>query len=174
VFQGKEGNNTDPKFQAWEGAAGGIIINGPASANYDVDLGSVMLTDWNHWTADMLYASSQTNGPVVELTGLINGKNKWNTSISSEPTSGGPPPGAPPPSKKRQVASNSTVSATSSNSSELIGEYYELKFEKGLSYRLRLVNVAVDSGFKYVHGRFRAFHRCGADRTADSRSMATP
>jgi FtsP/CotA-like multicopper oxidase with cupredoxin domain len=34
--------------QAWDGVFGGILINGPASANYDVDLGHVFLNDWYH------------------------------------------------------------------------------------------------------------------------------
>lgn len=35
-------------LQAWEGVFGGIIINGPATANYDEDLGVLMLNDWDH------------------------------------------------------------------------------------------------------------------------------
>lgn len=34
--------------QAWNGVFGGILINGPASANYDVDLGHIFLNDWYH------------------------------------------------------------------------------------------------------------------------------
>jgi hypothetical protein len=34
-------------LQAWEGVLGGIIINGPASANYDEDLGVMFLNDWS-------------------------------------------------------------------------------------------------------------------------------
>ena len=117
-------------FQAWNGVFGGIVINGPASANYDVDMGTISMTDWNHWTSDMLYPISAEVGVVTSLTGLINGKNKWNTSISSDPTS----PGA--------------VAATSNSTDGMIGEYYNMTFEAGKSYRLRLVNVAIDSGFK--------------------------
>lgn len=51
-------------LQAWEGVFGGIVINGPASANYDEDLGKLssihisedvlkilgllFLNDWSH------------------------------------------------------------------------------------------------------------------------------
>jgi FtsP/CotA-like multicopper oxidase with cupredoxin domain len=35
-------------LQAWEGIFGGIIINGPATANYDEDLGILFLNDWDH------------------------------------------------------------------------------------------------------------------------------
>lgn len=34
--------------QAWDGVFGGILINGPATANYDVDLGHLFLNDWYH------------------------------------------------------------------------------------------------------------------------------
>ena len=37
-------------LQAWEGVFGGIIINGPATANYDEDLGVLFLNDWDHST----------------------------------------------------------------------------------------------------------------------------
>jgi FtsP/CotA-like multicopper oxidase with cupredoxin domain len=40
--------------QAWDGILGGIIINGPATANYDEDLGNLFLNDWSHQTADQL------------------------------------------------------------------------------------------------------------------------
>lgn len=34
--------------QTWDGLFGGILINGPASANYDVDLGHIFVNDWYH------------------------------------------------------------------------------------------------------------------------------
>lgn len=37
--------------QAWDGVFGGIVINGPASANYDVDMGHLFLNDWYHVSA---------------------------------------------------------------------------------------------------------------------------
>ncbi|KAI1355572.1 putative extracellular dihydrogeodin oxidase/laccase [Xylaria sp. FL0043] len=63
--------------QAWDGVFGGILINGPATANYDEDLGSLFLNDWSHPTADdeMLYAL--TNGPPTLENGLINGTNVY-------------------------------------------------------------------------------------------------
>lgn len=38
-------------LQAWMGVLGGIIINGPSSANYDNDLGMMFLNDWSHEVA---------------------------------------------------------------------------------------------------------------------------
>lgn len=34
--------------QAWDGVFGGIVINGPATSNYDEDLGNLFLNDWYH------------------------------------------------------------------------------------------------------------------------------
>lgn len=34
--------------QAWDGVYGAVQINGPATANYDVDLGHLILQDWYH------------------------------------------------------------------------------------------------------------------------------
>ncbi|RAL65835.1 hypothetical protein DID88_005498 [Monilinia fructigena] len=77
-------------LQAWEGVLGGIIINGPATANYDEDAGMMFLNDWSHQTSAALYPSAETNGP---------------------PT---------------------------------------LDNEAGKSYRIRLVNAAIDSHFKFM------------------------
>ncbi|KAJ0422380.1 extracellular dihydrogeodin oxidase/laccase [Aspergillus carlsbadensis] len=63
--------------QAWDGAFGGIIINGPATANYDVDLGHLFLNDWYHDTADNLMLQAATGGPPTAPNGLINGTNVW-------------------------------------------------------------------------------------------------
>jgi FtsP/CotA-like multicopper oxidase with cupredoxin domain len=35
-------------LQSWQGVIGGIIINGPATADYDEDLGMLFLNDWDH------------------------------------------------------------------------------------------------------------------------------
>lgn len=64
-------------LQAWEGVFGGIIINGPASANYDEDKGLVMLSDWSHRTPDELWQQAQAQGPPTLDNGLINGHNIW-------------------------------------------------------------------------------------------------
>jgi hypothetical protein len=56
-------------LQAWEGVFGGIVINGPASANYDVDLGTVILNDWTHDTADELFLGAQATAPPPSATG---------------------------------------------------------------------------------------------------------
>ena len=65
-------------LQAWEGLVGGIVINGPASANYDEDKGVVFLSDWSHETADELFYYDKKNGPPYLENGLINGMNTYN------------------------------------------------------------------------------------------------
>ncbi|UKZ78755.1 hypothetical protein TrVFT333_006500 [Trichoderma virens FT-333] len=96
-------------LQAWEGVFGGIIINGPASANYDEDLGVMFLNDWSHQTVDELYESAETSGPPTLTTGLINGTNVYDTT----------------------------------------GHRFNTSFTEGTTYRLRLVNAAIDSHFKF-------------------------
>lgn len=97
-------------LQAWEGVLGAIVIDGPASANYDVDKGSLILSDWSHETPDELYDYAMTVGPPYQTNGLINGTNVWG---------GG-------------------------------GERFTTEFESGTSYRLRLINVAIDTQFAFA------------------------
>lgn len=103
-------------LQAWEGVFGGIVINGPATADYDVDLGHVFLNDWDHETADALYASAQSAGPPTLDTGLVNGTNVWGDDGSTGQT----------------------------------GKRFAVSFEAGTRYRLRLVNGAIDTSFKFM------------------------
>ncbi|RFU23841.1 hypothetical protein B7463_g12498, partial [Scytalidium lignicola] len=97
-------------LQAWEGVLGGIIINGPATANYDEDAGVLFLNDWSHQTADALYTQAETTGPPTLDNGLINGTNVFDSA----------------------------------------GSRFEMDFVSGTSYRLRLVNGAIDSMFKFM------------------------
>lgn len=62
-------------LQTWEGAFGGIIIHGPASANYDDDKGVILLNDWDTRTVDELWEFAQKSGPPTVDNGLINGMN---------------------------------------------------------------------------------------------------
>lgn len=96
-------------LQAWEGVFGGIIINGPAAANYDEDLGLVFLNDWDHQTVDELYVSAEEDGPPTLDTGLINGTNVYDDT----------------------------------------GYRFNATLVDGTSYRLRLVNAAVDTHWKF-------------------------
>ncbi|KAH8585412.1 extracellular dihydrogeodin oxidase/laccase [Bisporella sp. PMI_857] len=97
-------------LQAWEGVLGGIVINGPASGNYDEDLGPLFLNDWSHETADALYEEAQTSGPPTLDNGLINGTNTYEDG----------------------------------------GSRFETTLTAGTSYRIRLVNGAIDTHFKFM------------------------
>ncbi|KAG7102735.1 Laccase-2 like protein [Verticillium longisporum] len=102
-------------LQEYQGIFGGIIINGPASANYDEDLGVVFLNDWDHQTVDELYAVAQTNGPPMLDNGLINGTNVYGDDDDASQT----------------------------------GNRLTITFTAGTSYRMRLVNAAVDTHWKF-------------------------
>jgi FtsP/CotA-like multicopper oxidase with cupredoxin domain len=97
-------------LQAWDGVLGGIVINGPATSNYDEDLGVLFLNDWTHNTADQVYLSAETSGPPTLDNGLINGTNIYGS----------------------------------------LGSRFETTFAAGTSYRIRLVNAAIDTMFKFM------------------------
>ncbi|KAJ4992510.1 Laccase-2-like protein 4 [Stagonosporopsis vannaccii] len=65
-------------LQAWAGVFGAIVVHGPATANYDVDLEPIVITDWSHATVDALYGYAQEVGPPKMDTALINGKGTYN------------------------------------------------------------------------------------------------
>jgi FtsP/CotA-like multicopper oxidase with cupredoxin domain len=69
-------------LQAWEGVLGGIVIHGPATANYDTDLGMLFLNDWSHQTVDQLYSTAESSGPPTLDNGLLNGTNTYDDSGS--------------------------------------------------------------------------------------------
>ncbi|OLN86528.1 Laccase-2-like protein 4 [Colletotrichum chlorophyti] len=102
-------------LQAWQGIFGGIVINGPATANYDEDLGVLFLNDWDHQTVDELYSSAETSGPPTLDNGLINGTNVYGDDDSTSQT----------------------------------GYRFNTTFVSGTSYRIRLVNAAVDTHWKF-------------------------
>lgn len=102
-------------LQAFEGAFGGIVINGPATANYDEDLGAISLLDWDKNTADYWWSYSQTQQQPSMDNALINGTNVFGQDGASGTT----------------------------------GKRFTTKFEAGKSYRMRLINAAVDTHFKF-------------------------
>jgi FtsP/CotA-like multicopper oxidase with cupredoxin domain len=67
--------------QYGDGAFGGIIINGPASSNYDEDLGTYTINDWFHesfWQASAIAAANlqRLQNPPTPDNILLNGTNK--------------------------------------------------------------------------------------------------
>lgn len=107
------------------GLYGPLIINGPATADYDEDLGSVFLTDWGHQTEFDIWATVATFNVSFDgaLTGLVNGMNTGNCT-----------------------ATNAT--ALDPNCIDG-GDKYQLVFEAGKKYRLRLINVATEAWFQF-------------------------
>lgn len=61
--------------QYGDGVLGPIIINGPTSLNYDIDLGEMMISDYFPLTAFQTYYIATRNGPQTATNYLINGKN---------------------------------------------------------------------------------------------------
>ncbi|KAH8151036.1 uncharacterized protein LAJ45_04737 [Morchella importuna] len=106
-------------LQYAEGVAGAIVINGPTSANYDVDLGPVTLTDWYHATAFSEWHVAQTSGPPAAQNGLINGTNVFDCTGSTDTACVGG------------------------------GKRFEFPaFEYGKKYKLRLINTSTDTHFR--------------------------
>src|SRR3569833_83505 len=64
--------------QYGNGIVGGVVIHGPASANYDIDLGPYMITDHYHETADRLTRKTElvaSGAPPPSDNVLFRGKN---------------------------------------------------------------------------------------------------
>ncbi|KAK6390354.1 hypothetical protein LTR65_005729 [Meristemomyces frigidus] len=103
------------------GLSGPIVIHGPPSDEYDVDVGPVMLSDWFHdyydnLVMDIFYATETCDPhcPPMSNNMLINGKNSYpcnTTSLTCTPNAG-------------------TAS---------------FKFETGKRHRLRLINHAAEA-----------------------------
>ena len=60
-----------------EGAVGPIVINGPTSDNWDIDLGALPLTDWYHEPVFEILAS-RPQAPPVSQSLLVNGSAVYN------------------------------------------------------------------------------------------------
>ncbi|KAK4220959.1 multicopper oxidase-domain-containing protein [Podospora fimiseda] len=101
-------------LQYSEGLFGGMIFNGPTTANYDVDLGNLFLQDWGHTEVFKLWNTAKMGAPPILDGGLVNGTNT--------------------------CQGDGCVDA---------GSRFEVVFEQGQKYLLRLVNVAVDGVFQF-------------------------
>ncbi|KAK1757183.1 multicopper oxidase-domain-containing protein [Echria macrotheca] len=107
-------------LQYTEGLFGGMIFRGPSTANYDEDLGTVLLQDWSHIETFNLWAKSVRTGAPARLNGgLINGTNTFNCAGSNDTRCTGQ------------------------------GKKFETVFKAGTKYLLRLVNVATDGVFQF-------------------------
>ncbi|KAH8589692.1 laccase from botrytis Aclada At 1.67 A resolution [Bisporella sp. PMI_857] len=107
-------------LQYGDGLLGPLVINGPATADYDEDLGVVFLSDWSHQSAFELWSTTASRGAPPSLdTGLINGLNTFDCSGSTDEKCLG------------------------------TGKKFELNFEAGKKYRIRLINSAIDGHFQF-------------------------
>lgn len=101
------------------GVAGSIVIRGPASVPYDIDLGAFPITDWYYGSADNIFA--RVNDPA-------------NPFVPGAP-------GAPPPS------SNIFINGSNINPLGKGGAYAKVVLTPGKKHLLRLINPSVDNGF---------------------------
>ncbi|KAL2143119.1 hypothetical protein VTI28DRAFT_333 [Corynascus sepedonium] len=102
------------------GLLGPIVVHGPTSENYDIDLGPIMLTDWYHKEYfDIVEEMLSPNGnlAVASDNNLINGKMHFNCSAVA--------PGDPTP-----CVNNAGIS--------------KFRFQTGKTHRLRLVNAGAN------------------------------
>lgn len=97
-----------------------MIINGPATADYDEDLGVLFLQDWGHESAFALWDTARLGAPPTLENTLMNGTNTFDCSDSSDTNCVGG------------------------------GEKFEVNFVHGTKYRLRLINVGIDSHFEFA------------------------
>ncbi|KAK7748709.1 hypothetical protein SLS53_000731 [Cytospora paraplurivora] len=106
-------------LQYAEGLFGPLILNGPATADYDEDLGLLFLSDWSHTPAFALWDSARKGVAPTLDGGLINGTNTYNCTDADTGCSG------------------------------LVGAKYETVFESGKKYRFRIVNAAAEGHFQF-------------------------
>lgn len=110
-------------LQLAEGLYGPIVIHGPATADYDVDVGAVMIQDWSHSSAFRTWEETQRKiaayQPVAE-NGLINGLNPYDCSESSDPA---------------------CIGTT---------DRFEISFEAGKKYLLRIIGIQTDGWMKFA------------------------
>jgi len=137
-------------IQTWEGVLGPLIIDGPSTAPYDIDLGPLHIQDWSLRTVDEQYNLAENaainpatgkayGGPVLLQNGLLNGKNTWG-SISNTTTSN---------STVANPITNSTVPAATGNGTVVGSRYSISNIIPGKTYRLRIINSSIQSTYKF-------------------------
>lgn len=98
-------------MQYADGVVGPLVIHGPSSYDWDIDLGPVLLTDWTHDTAFRGFRTMEMPGKAYYVDSvLVNGHGHFNCS------------GTAP-------------------SGECAGSYWETAFTPGKKHRLQLVNT---------------------------------
>lgn len=108
-------------LQAYDGVFGPMIIHGPSSAEYDIDTGFAVLQDWNHQTADEQYHFAETVGPAPKY-----GPRTLDTGLINGMNVWSP-----------------------DNGTTVTGKRFEMTFQPGKTHRIRVVNTAIQSTFKF-------------------------
>ncbi|KAI1438510.1 multicopper oxidase [Xylaria sp. CBS 124048] len=65
-----------------DGVAAPLVIYGPSSANWQVDLGPVLITDWVHDTAYIVFESEMRGVPPASDSILVNGHGHYNGDLT--------------------------------------------------------------------------------------------
>ncbi|EHK98308.1 putative Laccase-2 [Glarea lozoyensis 74030] len=106
-------------LQYGDGLVGPLLINGPATADYDEDLGLLFLSDWSHTPVFQIWDVAKQGGPPTLENGLINGTNTFNCGNTTDVNCVGG------------------------------GVKHVNVFEAGKKYRMRLVSSAIDGHFQF-------------------------
>jgi FtsP/CotA-like multicopper oxidase with cupredoxin domain len=107
-------------LQYSDGLFGPLIFNGPATSDYDEDLGALFLQDWSHTSTFADWGSKEKFGMTQSLSNLlINGINTFDCSTVSDPKCVGG------------------------------GKKFQTVFQPGKNYLIRLINIAIDSQFQF-------------------------
>ncbi|ROV98061.1 hypothetical protein VMCG_07032 [Cytospora schulzeri] len=106
-------------LQYGEGLFGPLILNGPATADYDEDLGELFLSDWSHTPIFTLWDTAKQGAAPTLESGLINGTNTYNCTDADDGCEG------------------------------IVGAKYEAVFESGKKYLIRIVNAATEGHFQF-------------------------
>lgn len=60
-----------------DGVAAPLVIHGPTSANWDIDLGPILISDWVHETSYIAYEAEMNGGLPQTDSVLVNGKGHY-------------------------------------------------------------------------------------------------
>ncbi|KAI0470081.1 Cupredoxin [Xylariaceae sp. FL0804] len=110
-------------LQLADGLIGPIVIHGPSTADYDVDVGPVLIQDWFHASAFQTWEETQRVLALLQPqaeNGLINGLNPYDCADSDDASCVG------------------------------TDQRFETTFEQGKKYLLRVVGVQVDGYMKFT------------------------
>ncbi|KAH6617780.1 putative extracellular dihydrogeodin oxidase/laccase [Chaetomium sp. MPI-SDFR-AT-0129] len=115
-------------LQYSEGLFGPMVLHGPASAAYDEDLGVLFVQDWSHQPVFAAWDGKQKFGMTHSMSNLlVNGTNTFDCAVYGNGDGEG----------------KGDVNCVGG------GKKFEVVFEPGKKYLLRLTNVALDSQFRF-------------------------